>query len=374
MQRGHEPAYTILADDADITREVRDRLLLLSFEDIAEDRADRLTLRLDNRPKRGPMAGGAGFIGPTLDLPEPDTKLTVALGWADGDFSLRGEFRVDEIHLDGPPHTLEVRASSTAFSRRIRDPVTRTWHPGTHPTPDYTGTLGSMAEIVARLNDLEAVVAPGIANAPVQHEDQEHESDVALINRVAERFDAVARPQLFDKLVVVPRGQALTATGEPLPDVTIRPQDVTSYAFERLARRDPGRAPSHGVRAWYIKDEKRIPVTVGEPPFEDVPYPYWSERAARSKALSTWNQGDRRRKELHLDMPGCPGIVAEGTITLIGWPPTFPLKWRVLRVNHQIDSAGFTTSVRCELLSENRRDVSAEVQNVPPSTEEGIAP
>lgn len=350
---GYRPAYSIKANGSEITPTIADRLLSLRFEEVAEDEADELVIRLDERPTR---------LGYAIELPEVDTLLELSLGY-ENNRVLKGKFRVDEIRLTGPPRSLEVRASSAAFSKAIRSAKTRTWHydfasPQGETSPEgYTGTLGSMAEIIGREHGLDVQVDPQLADQKIPHQEQQHQSDLAFLNKQAEFYDAVAKP-VGDAIVVAKKAKAEAPSGVKLPAYRLRPRDVVNYTYTHRARRAPGadNQDGGGVKAyWYDYDAgERRSVKVGPPPYEEVKHLHQgvgAERKARAKAEAEYNASERRKKEFTFTMPGKPQIVAEGKISLTGWQPMIPTEWRVVRVEHAISNNGYTTSATCEVLN-----------------------
>ncbi|WP_366655382.1 contractile injection system protein, VgrG/Pvc8 family [Fodinicurvata sp. EGI_FJ10296] len=343
------PDFRIEADSVDVTARLRDRLISLEITDEAEDKSDRLALVLDDRPYPD---------GTVAALPAIATRLTVSIGYRETGLVRMGIYEVDDRELSAPPAVLDIGATAAALAGPIRARRTRSWH---------RQTLGDIARTVAAGHELEARVDADLDALPIAHADQQAESDLAFLNRLARDHDAVARP-LGDYLVLARRGNASAVTGEPLAGTALAPGDVDTWSYSHAARREKGSAEGSGggVRAWWWDDEagERRSVDRGREPFEDIATLHESEAAARAAVASQSNSAARSKSELSLSMAGRPEIQAEARLTLTGWRPGVPLRWRITRVNHRIGSDGYTTEIAAEEQPE-QGNVAALVRSAP---------
>ncbi len=329
------PAFRLEADGRDVTDSIRDRLLTLRIDDEAETRSDRLTISLDDRPR---------LDGTVVDLPTPDTVLTVWLGYRETGAVDMGRYRVDEITYSGPPATLEVKATAAALGQDIRSARTRSWH---------RQTLGDLTRTIAADHQLEARIEATLDAIPLPHLDQTTEGDIAFLARIANRYDAVARP-LGPVLTVIRRGTATTVSGALLPALTLTPTEVTRWSYTYAARREAGAAGDKrgGVRAWWwdIAAGESRKIEQGSPPYEDIRRLHDSEADARVSISAHANKAARSNAELSIDLPGRPDIQAEAALVLSGWRPLIPVRWRITRVTHDLKPAGYTRRITAEVL------------------------
>ena len=324
------------AAGGDITPFVSPRLVSMSYEEQAQDRSDRLTLTLDDREIDGLRA----------QLPEPDARITLEIGYREADDAYKmGTFRVDEYAWDGPPDRVQVVASGAALSTGIRSPETRSWH---------ETTIGEIARTIAGEHGLQVRTAGGVGEIAISHADQQAESPMAFLTRLTKQHDAVARP-LGDTLAIVPKGQQISATGRSLPTFGLGPGDVSSWSYSKAYRRSSasGEDGKGGVTAfWRDTDQNDYrTISVGDPPFAEMPLKYDSREQAIAAAQARLNENERSKDQLTLTMPGRPDLVTEARLDLLGWRPQLPVHWRIKRISHTIDAkGGFTTEVDAERL------------------------
>jgi len=335
-----QPTFLILADRTDITRAVADRLLELVVTDEAGLSSDALRLTLDDRRR----ADGA-----IAQLPKIGTVLEVSLSYAGRSWVAMGKFIVDEIEIRSPPATLSVSAKAADMVGPFRSPKTRSW--------DAT-TLGKLVETIAGEHGYTPKVDPELGAIPIPHLDQTEESDMALLTRLAAKHDAVAKP-VAGFLVLARQGAAKSVTGQALPTITLRPDQISEWRYQYSARRIAGKGGSGladnsdanhgGVKAYwwdYQKGERRE-VVVGRPPYEELRYVHATEAEARAAAATRKNRGERSQAELSFRVPGEPRLAAEARLS-IALRPGIPTRWRITRVEHRLSAQGYSTSVECE--------------------------
>ncbi|MFZ5685512.1 MAG: phage late control D family protein [Pseudomonadota bacterium] len=343
------PDFQLLANGADITANVRDRLLSLTFHDEAELKSDLLTLALDDRPT---------LEGAQVALPDIGTVLELFLGYG-GHLVPMGKFKVDKLARKGPPNTLTVEARAADMSSPFRSRATKSWH---------DTTLGEITRQVAADAGLEAKVDANLDGVPVPAEHQTAESPMAFLNRVAKRHDAVAKPA-NGFLVLAPRGTAKAVTGQTLPGYTLRLVDCAEWSWEHKAREEAGEAKGRrkadgstsegGAVAgsyWDVDNAKRVYVQEGQGPAEQTPFPAADKREAKAQVAARKNQKDRANQSFSFTRTGDPRLMAEQKLELSGFRPGIPTTWRVKSVEHRLDGQGYTSSAEAELFQAVRAD------------------
>lgn len=338
-----QPTFLILADRTDITRAVADRLLELVVTDEAGLASDTLRLTLDDRRR----ADGA-----IAQLPKIGTVLEVSVSYAGRSWVAMGKFIVDEIEISSPPATLAVSAKAADMVGPFRSPKTRSW--------DAT-TLGKLVETIASEHRHQAKIDPELGAIHIPHLDQTAESDMALLTRLAAKHDAVAKP-VAGFLVLARQGAAKTVTGQVLPTLSLKPEQLAQWRYQHSARKpagtgsaqggdgqSPPQVSTGGTRAywWDFDKGERRNVTTGQAPFEDIRYVHASEAEAKAAAATRKNTGERGQGELSFSLPGDPRLAAEGRLS-ISLRPGIPLEWRIKRVEHRLSAQGYTTQVECE--------------------------
>ena len=329
------PTYEILTGQADVTAAIRGRLISLTLTDEAGYQSDSLEIRLDDRdgkitlPRRGvTLDVGLGYLPPQGGLRKKDKEI-----------GLRpmGLFTVDEVEVQGPPATLTVRARSADLREELKGQKTRSW---------TDTTLRQIVAAIAVDHRLDLRMPPPPPAIHLPHLDQSNESDLNLLTRLARRWDYIFKLS-GKRLVFVPAGQGLAASGEPVSRVTIQREQVRDY---RAVLADRGRYRSV-VAYWQDQDggkRKSERVGEGEPTFV-LRHTYPDAEQARSAARSRLNQFVRGRSSVSVTLAnGDPTLRAQSRVTLIGFRSGVDGEWLATRVQHQLTSSGCSTSLKAE--------------------------
>lgn len=316
------PVFRIVIDNRrDITELVRDRFLSLSVTDEAGRQSDSAELRLDDR-------GGA------IELPPKGAKMTVSLGYEGREETVTGTYVVDEFELSGPPMALAIRAKGADMRAELKAQKTRSWG---------EVTLGDLAGRIAADHGLKARVGSALRGIAIPHLDQTEESDLNLLTRLASDHDAVAK-QSGDYLLLVPRGEAASATGKPMPAVDVRPQDTRRWRVTLADREAYGSVEA----SWHDPGTgKRETETAGSgEPKWTIRRAYASASEAAEAARAKLAQLARGTALLTLDLsPGNPVVAAEAELRLAKFRAGVDGSWTCQRVVHKLDLGGFSTAL-----------------------------
>jgi Phage protein D len=171
-----------------------------------------------------------------IDIPQRGIELQVGIGWKETGLIDKGTFIVDEVEHSGSPDKLTIRARSADLRAGLTTQKERSWH---------DTTLGAIARSVAATHALTPTIAPELASKPLAHVDQTNESDINLLTRLAGMFDAILTVK-HGKLLLMPSGQGLSASGKPLGRAKITRASGDQHRFS-VADRDTWTA----VRALY---------------------------------------------------------------------------------------------------------------------------
>ncbi|MBK1711291.1 phage late control D family protein [Rubrivivax gelatinosus] len=320
------PDYRISLGGRDITRAIEPRLGSLTLTECRGGQADQLDLELTDHDGQ-------------LEIPRRGVTLTLAIGWAGQPLVDKGTFIVDEAEHSGPPDKVVIRGRSAELSGTLRTRRDASWH-GT--------TLGAIVATVAKRHSLEAKVADALASRAIAHVDQTQESDIAFINRLARRYDAVATVKAA-RLLFLPIVGARSAAGAPMQQLTIRRSDGDTHRWH-AAERDA----YTGVRAYWHdpKRAKRRGVTVGtDANAKRLADTFASEADALAGARAEWARIQRGAATLELTLAhGQPALAPQTPVKVAGFKaPIDAADWLAVKVTHSIsDSSGFTTAVELE--------------------------
>lgn len=208
--RGQEsaPAFSLMMEGKDITANIEKRLMSLTLTDNRGFEADQLDIELDD-------ADGA------LALPRRGVVLALSLGWKGQALTLKGRFVVDEIEHSGAPDKLILRARSADFRDTLNIQCEASYH---------DKTLGDIVTTIAKRNKLDVAMDSALEKVKIPHVDQTNESDGSFLTRLAKQEGAVASVK-GGKLLFIRQGQGRTASGKPIPAVTIVRGDGDQHRF-----------------------------------------------------------------------------------------------------------------------------------------------
>ena len=156
----------------DVTAAVRERLLGLRVSDEEGYRSDTVEISLDDR-------------GGMVELPRRGAELKVELGYEESGRVSMGRYTVDEVELSGPPATISIRAKAADMRATLKQRKTRSWH---------QISIGDLVATVAAEHGLESRTAEDLRGIVLPHVDQTDESDLHLLTRLGEQYDAEGRP------------------------------------------------------------------------------------------------------------------------------------------------------------------------------------
>ncbi|MCL6230203.1 phage late control D family protein [Bartonella bilalgolemii] len=410
------PFCTVKANGEDITRILMDYVLSIEITDEAEDKSDRITIELDDRARECDN----GF----LDIPLIGTIISITLGYEGGKNRDMGAYLIDEISVSSPPQTLSVTGRAASMNTSYRTPKSQSYH---------QQTLGNIIQEIAQRNGYTPKVDPALAKIVVRHIDQTTESDMAFATRLAEEYDAVAKP-VDGKLVLAKRGEGKAITGETIPVVIIHEKHCTSWDFKYSSRDEAGMAnglktdagddqkaaanareaeeidegedvihmdengaddlpevetaaetpekqeeeKKGGVLAAYhdIRTGEKKEVKVGKEPFHELKYTYHNQSEAVAAIAAYRNKSSRGKSSFSCDIGGNPFVQAEAK--LIQEPPFrpyIPTEWRIKSVKHKLDkTGGYITKIDCELFDKAQEDTARNVANTKPDKDDILDP
>ncbi|WP_066725237.1 contractile injection system protein, VgrG/Pvc8 family [Sphingomonas pituitosa] len=325
--------FRITLDGEDLSPKIRPRLISLRITEKRGGDADQLDLVLDDSDGR-------------LALPPEGAVLTVELGWKAGDGVAiglvdKGRFKVDEVEHSGPPDTVSIRASAADFASALTTRREQSWH---------STTLGAIVDTVAGRHKLKPRCAPALASIAVHAKAQERESDIALLRRLGREHDAVATIKA-GCLIFAPIGAGITATGQPLPGVTIRRRDGDRHSYRVEKREAAGKV----VAEWHDRKaakKKKVTAGSGDGTERKLSRVYASEGEAKRAAAAETKRAGRAPRSLDLTLAlGRAELAPEQPATAEGFKADIDAqRWLISEVNHQLDArGGFTTAVNLEI-------------------------
>ncbi|MGP1085801.1 phage late control D family protein [Serratia sp. CY58181] len=361
------PAFMLKMGDKDITHDISARLLSLTLSDNRGFEADQLDIELDDADGQV-MMPGRGAV------------LSLHLGWQGAPLFNKGNFTVDEIEHRGTPDTLTIRARSADFRGSLNARREESYH---------DTTLGAVIGKIAERNKLAARVAKELAGIKVPHIDQSQESDAKFLTRLASRNGAEVSIKA-GRLLFIRAGNGVTASGKPIPQMTIERRDGDRHQFaiadraaytgvtaKWLHTKDPKPQkqrvklkrkpkPQH-LRA--LQHPKAKPVTAKKTAAKPkearegeymtgeadnvfaITTVYASKAQAMRAALAKWDKLQRGVAEFSISLAmGRADLYPETPVAVKGFKRVIDEQaWTITKVTHSLSDSGYTTALELEV-------------------------
>lgn len=319
------PGYRIALSGQVITPRIQPRLHSLTLIDQCGDEEDMLTLQLTDDDR-------------ALELPPRGAELELSLGWQDEGLVDRGTFIVDEVGHRGAPDILIIRARSADNGDSWPERKSRSWH---------EQTIAEVIETIAQEHDVGPAVSARFADILVQHMDQADESDMELLHRIAGRHDAFAGVKA-GRLLFVPRGSGLTASGSEIDSITLRRSDGDRHRYQEADRDRYTGVIAH----WHdVETARQYDVLVGEDNrVKRLRDSYVTEDEAREAAEAEMRRLNRGEATFSLTLAeGRPELYPETPVRLRGWKRQVDEReWVVSEVQHRLTDSRYTSQVQLE--------------------------
>lgn len=319
------PMFRIVADGADITKLINDRLLLLRTSDKPGMESDEFELRIDDRDQ-------------AVTLPPRGAKVEIYLGYSAQALALIGRYTVDEIEVTGPPDTITLRGKASDMRGSGKTTRSGSWE---------DVSLAKIVSDVAARNGWE----PGCqVQTKVARVDQRNESDFNFITRLAKQYDCTAKVG-NGKLLVLPRQGGQSASGKALAAITISRADVSRYQF-RLGDRSAQKAvqTTHQDKATgklQVVELSNDEAADGLPGVHTDRHIYPDKKAAEAAAKARLAAFNRSTAGVRLEMVGRTDLRAERTINAQGFKSGLDGEYLADSVEQVFTQSGWTTTVEC---------------------------
>ncbi|WP_250870422.1 phage late control D family protein [Hafnia paralvei] len=363
------PAFMLTLGGDDITANLSQRLLSLTMTDNRGFDADQLDIELDDSDGQ-------------LAMPARGAVLSLFLGWKGSALIGKGQFTVDEIEHRGAPDTLTIRARSADFRGSLNSRREVSYH---------DTTLGAVVKQIAERNQLDAVLAKGFAEIAIPHIDQSQESDIKFLTRLAERNGAEVSVKA-GKLLFLKAGNGVTASGKPIPMMTIERSDGDRHQFAIADRnaytgvtaswlhtKDPKSKkqkvklqrkakPQHLRALQHPKAKPAKKTTAKQQEAKQGEYlvgesdnvlalttVYPTKAQAMRAAQSKWDKIQRGVAEFSINLAmGRADLYPETPVTVKGFKAVIDQQaWTITKVTHTLGDGGYTTALELEVKLSN---------------------
>lgn len=302
-----------------------ERLVSFSITDEAGVRADTLEFTLVARPDE---LGGVA-------APPIGAEIRAWLGYEPKPVFM-GSYRVDSWTKAGPVLLLTVSAKAADLTGKIRAPKLRSHH---------DTTVAAIVEKIAGEHGLTAVVDAEIGARKIPHIDQQTESDLGFLSRLAKRQGATFKVAAGN-LIFTAKGSRTKPGGAAKTPIIIRPEQCSVWQADS-GERGGYKSASAEYMDHAAGQRRQVRQGTEEPVRRDRRL-YGSREEAEAACKATLGDLKRGKVMVTLDMPGAPELYAEALIVLEGFDPDVDGEFLVKTVRHDFSSSGFTTSVTLE--------------------------
>jgi len=289
------------------------------------------------------------------EWPRVGAELEIHMGYRDDgeELQLMGRFIVDSVRVQGHPRVLSVRAHAGDVATVLSEAHARMW---------FGATVGQIAADVAEVADIPVRVSAKLRDLPVHFEEQVDESDLELLTRIGRRFNIVAKV-LNGSLVLAPRHERESVSGEPLGSVTVYRRDMLSWSVEQHAREKVGviagrHRPSNtsGRDVTYVGPGPDVWVRNGTPSEEErgkkpkhVLKKLFASRREFDEAAAAYRQAKEAPQwVLSATVLGDPRLMAETRLSTPDMHPRTPTEYTITKVTHSMGRGGYTTDFEAE--------------------------
>ncbi len=312
-----------------LTRALLGRSASLTVTDAKDRDGDTIEIVLDDRDGK-------------IVIPDGGTELIdLYIGYVETDLLWFGRYTIDEIGASAPPCTITLSGKSADMQSTLKTPK----HGFTANT-----TVGDWVRDIATKNGLDADIAADLAQLALPQLNWRSESDLHILNRVADRLGAMVK---FDKGVLRfkwPVGKRLLAGATDIDVTLIYGNQITRYDW-----RAQSRTQYKGVRSYYYDKHKaqRVPVTIGDvtdaDPVLEVRHDSDDADSAYQAASARKDKLDKGTASLTLTMTGNPKLRADQIILVEQLRAGIDGAWAIKSAQHRFDgSGGYVTTLECE--------------------------
>ncbi|WBO60534.1 contractile injection system protein, VgrG/Pvc8 family [Acidocella sp. MX-AZ03] len=294
MSTGIVPNFALIANGSDITSVVQANLSSLTMTDATGYESDSLVIELASTDPANPIR-----------KPPTGAELSLFLGY-DGTTINMGMFVADEVEIRGWPEVVTIRARSAIYAPTpagktdLQTQYTQVWAAGT--------TIGVLVQTIAKRHGLAGSTSSALASIPLPHVMQDAESDLNLLTRLAQQYDAVLKVA-NGQLLFYARATGLSVSGQPLPAITVQASQASSFGMNEQTRANAGTV----VACYHVhKTAQKHVVSVGQgEPVKRIRQHFPDQATALAAAKALLAQSIRAQTRLTLSLEGDPAFLAE---------------------------------------------------------------
>ena len=352
------PVYELRVDGVLLNPIISDRLISISLTDRRGLEADELEIALSDHD-------GA------LEFPSRGADITFKAGWAHTGMVDKGLFKVQSIRHSGTPDVLTIRARAANFGGALTVKKERSFH---------KTTVGAILQTVAKEHELKLKITDRLGQAPIEHIDQSHESDISFITKLAQDYDALCAVK-NGTLIFITKGAGATASGMDIPSVIITRASGDSHDFSvddtdqctgvtaKWHDKGAGKTKNVHCKKRTAKAPTKAKTTQSGEVLEGdkentkvLRHVYQSKESATRAAIAEWKRMQRGVAEFSYTLArGDMSLICEAPASITGIKPVISERmWLIKEITHSLTTQGLQTSLQFESVLMGEFDVVDE--------------
>ncbi len=337
------PQVKILYNNKDITQDISESIISVSYKDNAEGHSDTIDIELED-------AAGLWRDG---WYPDKGADLTVSFGY-NNVFLDCGVFEIDKINLKGPPDTVTISAIGAGINGDVRTKVT---------TAHENKTLRQIVETIAKKHGF--TILGEIEDIVVQRKTQYDKTDLTFLKELGKEygymFSLRGKQIIFmDVLEIENLEPVQTIDRTDLSDYSIEDKTLQTYSEVTVQSHNP---TTKKVSKYTIKLENPFDFGAGRygiaPEDAKKLYPFFNiktkdrlnihtktedNKQAERKAVAAIYRANSLQQEGNITVEGNPYLVAGNNFDLTGLGKLSGT-YNIMSSSHSISRAGWTVNL-----------------------------
>ena len=279
---------------------------------------------------------GRDASGEAVRQPRHGVEITAALGYEGQPLQDFGTYVVSAVGLQGPSDVATITATTPELLGSIKAPRSRSWDDVT--LPDLLGSIVQPYGLIP-------LVSESLQSVRIEHIDQDAESDLAFLTRVARRNNGVFSVK-NNRAMIIKVGDGRRPSGAAVLQHDVRVDDGRGLTWDAsFADRPDYRQVTAKWADYGGLGSRSVFVGTGEPIYE-MRHPYTSEAEALMAAQAELDAFTREVASLSLSLPGRPEIRAGNLVNCVT-DRLFGGVWYVAEARHSYDASGLTSRLQC---------------------------
>lgn len=285
---------------------------------------------------------------PPASIPRKGAIIRVWMGYSANSLAFMGSYTADEVEVSMLPYSMKITGKGADLRMKSKGAKERHWD---------NKTLGDIIEQIAGENGLSAKVDSALASFKIPWIAQEAESDIHLIERLAQRHNALFSIK-DGKLVFAEKGAGKNAGGVGLSAVVATPDNIV-VGSARVQFSDRGEYKKVKAR-YYDRDAAENKVVEEESSDEGgtdyiIGDPFTDEAEAKAAAKATAKELKREAITASVTLLGDPNVRGGAPFSFSGvreGVDGIPLI--IENAVHDFSKSGYTVAITAKLQGQGK--------------------